>query len=486
MTRREWFARAGLGGIAGAALTQPLFSAEEAEVIRGRVNTNSEPSKLRITDLRVVPVRGQFPSYLVRLTTNQGLYGYGEIRDGASATYALILKSRVLGENPCHVDRIFRRLKQFGGHGRQAGGVVAIEMACWDLAGKAWGVPCWQMLGGRFRDKVRLYADTPTHPDPEEMGRRLLRRRERGFTFLKMDIGLNLLRDVVGAVAYPKGQGVDPYGQSRGPFASVRHPFTGIRVGNKGLEALQAYVGVVRNAVGWDVPLAVDHLGHFGVEDAIKVAQALDPFNLAWIEDPIPWDYVDDYLRIRQSCKTPILTGEDIYLKEGFMPLFQKHAISICQPDLATAGGLLETKKIGDLAMEHGISMAMHMAGSPVALFASVHCAAATENFLALEFHDADTEHYDDLVDGVSKPITGADGFVTVPDGPGLGITLNEEAIKEAIRRNSQDPEKLYFPPTNEWNQELSHDRLWSQDCKLPEEMAAASVTRKNESVSGV
>jgi L-alanine-DL-glutamate epimerase-like enolase superfamily enzyme len=138
-------------------------------------------------------------------------------------------------------------------------------------------------------------------------------------------------------------------------------------VSEKGLGALQDHVRKVRDVVGWDVPLAVDHLGHFGVEDAIKVAQALDPFNLAWIEDPIPWDYVDDYVRIRQSCKTPILTGEDIYLKEGFVPLFQKHAISICHPDLATAGGLLETKKIGDLAMEHGISMAMHMAGSPVA-----------------------------------------------------------------------------------------------------------------------
>jgi len=373
-----------------------------------------------------------------------------------------MLKSRVLGENPCHVDRIFRKLKQFGGHGRQAGGVVAIEMACWDLAGKAWGVPCWQMLGGQFRDKVRLYVDTPTHRDPQEMGRRLLRRRERGFTFLKMDVGLNLLRDVAGAVAYPKGDGLDPHGP-RGALASVRHPFTGIRVGARGLEALRAYVRGVRDTVGWDVPLAVDHLGHFGVEDAIKVAQALDEFNLAWIEDLIPWDYVDDYVRIRQSCQTPILTGEDIYLKEGFIPLFQKRAISICHPDLATAGGLLETKKIGDLAMEHGISMALHMAGSPIALFASVHCAAATENFLALEFHDADTEYYQDLVDGVPKPFVGADGFVTVPDGPGLGISLNEEAVKDAIRRSGQDPEKLYFPPTEEWNRERSHDRLWSE-----------------------
>ena len=124
-------------------------------------NTRSEPSGLKITDLRVVPMLGAMRSHVIRLDTNQGIHGYGEIRDGASPTYALMLKSRVLGENPCHVDKIFRKIKQFGGHGRQAGGVVAVEMACWDLAGKAWGVPCWQMLGGKFRDRIRVVCRHP-------------------------------------------------------------------------------------------------------------------------------------------------------------------------------------------------------------------------------------------------------------------------------------------------------------------------------------
>jgi L-alanine-DL-glutamate epimerase-like enolase superfamily enzyme len=463
MNRRDLLKSLGLGAVTGAAGTFSLAAAAGVEEVRGRINTNSEPSKLKITDLRVVPILSQFRSYLVRLDTNQGISGYGEIRDGASATYALMLKSRVLGENPCHVDKIFRKLKQFGGHGRQAGGVVAIEMACWDLAGNAWGIPCWQMLGGKFRDKVRLYADTPSRRDPQEMGRRMKERRERGFSFLKMDVGIGLLRDVEGALTYPHGQGVDPTRQSRTPFAlNVRHPFTGIRITDKGLQALQDYVRTVRDIVGWDIPIAADHFGHIGIEDAIKLAQALDPCNLAWLEDMIPWDYTDDYVRLRNSCKTPILTGEDIYLKEGFLPLFEKQAISICHPDLATSGGLLETKKIGDLAMEHGISMAMHMAGSPVALFASVHCAAATENFLALEYHAADMPNYDDLVNGVPKPLVDKEGFVTVPDGPGLGLTLNDEAIKELLRRQDQDPEKLFFPPTDEWNKERSHDRTWS------------------------
>ena len=424
------------------------------------MNTASEPSALRITDLRVVPMLGAMRSHVIRLDTNQGIHGYGEIRDGASPNYALMLKSRVLDENPCHVDKIFRKLKQFGAHGRQAGGVVALEIACWDLAGKAWGVPCWQMLGGKFRDQIRVYADTSASPDSQVMGQRLKERRQRGFTFLKMDVGIGLLRGIEGALAFPERQGVDPFSR-RTPFDNVPHPFTGIRITELGLKRMQEYVTAVREIVGWDIPLAADHFGHIGVEDAIKLAQALDPCNLAWLEDMIPWFYTDDYVRLRNSCQTPILTGEDIYLKEEFLKLFQKKAISICHPDLMTSGGLLETKKIGDLAMEHGVGMAMHMAGSPVGLFASVHCAAATENFLVLECHDVDNPSYDDLVDGVPKPLV-KDGFVQVPDGPGLGIELNEEAVKDALRRRERDPEKEFFPPTDAWNSERSHDRQWS------------------------
>jgi L-alanine-DL-glutamate epimerase-like enolase superfamily enzyme len=302
-----------------------------------------------------------------------------------------------------------------------------------------------------------MYADTPSSRDPKQMGERLKGRREKGFTFLKMDLGISLVRGTEDTLTYPRG--AYPY-FGRG---SLSQPLSSIRITDKGLKTLQEYVSAVRDVVGWDIPLAADHFGPIGVEDAIKLAQALDPFNLAWLEDMIPWFLTDDYVRLRNSCKTPILTGEDIYLKEGFLPLFEKKAISICQPDLATAGGLLETKKIGDLAMEHGISMALHMAGTPVALFAAVHCAAATENFLVLEHHGVDIPYYDDLVKGGAKPLLGKDGFVRVPDGPGLGIELNEEVIKERLQRFGRDPEKLFFAPTDEWNTERSVDRQWSR-----------------------
>lgn len=455
MDRREVLRGVGLGAVVAAGGAHGLAGVADAEEVRARVNTRSEPSRLRITDLRVVPAHGR---WFVRLDTNQGLRGHGEVRDGASPTYALMLKSRIVGENPCHVDKIFRKVKQFGFHGRQAGGAVAIEMACFDLAGKAWGVPCWQMLGGQFRDRIRVYADTPASPDPVEMGKRLKARVEQGFTFLKMDVSVNQLKGVPGALTYPKGQGVDPFDQySRSEFAQKPHPFTGIRITDKGLEVLKEYVAAVREIVGWEVPIATDHYGHFGVEDGIKLAQVLDPFNLAWLEDMVPWQYTDQYVRLKASCRTPILTGEDIYLKEGFRDLFEQKAISICQPDLATSGGLLETKKIGDLAMEHGISMAMHMAGNPVTLFASVHCAAATENFFVMEHHNADDAWYDDLVTGVPKPLMGKDGFIPVPNGPGLGIELDEEAIRSQLK----DP-ALFFPPTPQWDDERAWDRIWS------------------------
>jgi L-alanine-DL-glutamate epimerase-like enolase superfamily enzyme len=312
------------------------------------------------------------------------------------------------------------------------------------------------MLGGKFRDKIRVYSDTPFSKEPGEQGRRLKKRVERGFTYLKMDLPITLLEGIEGTVTWPRGE-IDPFRQwGNGLSASLEHPFTGIRVTEKGLDLFEKYVAGVREIIGWEMPLATDHYGHFGIEDGIKLAQRLDKYNLAWLEDMVPWFYTDQYVRLKNSCTTPILTGEDIYLKEEFLKLFEAQAISICHPDLATSGGLLETKKIGDLAMEHGISMAMHMAGNPVTLFANIHCAAATENFLVLEHHNVDDKWYDTLVDGVPKPIVQPDGHIPVPDGPGLGIELNEEAVKANISSGG------YFEPTTEWDDERSHDRLWS------------------------
>jgi hypothetical protein len=238
LERRDFFRAT--AGVAGAAFANSLVTHDDLDALTQNVRTASKPSELKITDLRVAVVTGApMTCPLIRLDTNQGLVGYGEVRDGANERYALTLKSRVVGENPCNVDRIFRKIKQFGGHARQAGGVCGIEMALMDLAGKAWGVPCWQMLGGKFRDRVRLYADTTEAPSAKEQGARLKARMDIGITYLKQDFGINLLQNVPGTLSMPVGY---TYRQSQ----ATMHPFTGIEITDKGIAWLDEWVGTVR------------------------------------------------------------------------------------------------------------------------------------------------------------------------------------------------------------------------------------------------
>ncbi len=419
--------------------------------VEANINTHSRPSDLRITDLRIVNLEPlPFNVTLLRLDTNQGISGYGEVRDGASPTYALLLKSRLLGENPCNIDKLFRKIKQFGYHGRQGGGVCGIEMALFDLAGKAYGVPAYQLAGGKFRDEALIYSDTDTVADGAAMGKRLKGRMDAGFKFLKMDIGIGLLEGIEGAVAAPPGA------LER---RDVMHPFTGIQLTDIGIDYLVDYVRAVRDVIGYEIPLAADHFGHINVESCIRLGQALDQFSLAWYEDMIPWQLTEQWRHLKQSVLTPVCTGEDIYLKEGFLPLLEAGAVSVIHPDLATSGGIMETKKIGDLAQAYGVPMAMHMAGSPVSFLANVHCAAATENFYVLENHSVDLLWWSDLIDGISKPLI-VDGCAPVPEAPGLGFgELNEEVIRARIDKTRADG---YFEPSDDWDDERSLDHLWS------------------------
>ncbi len=419
---------------------------EELEAYPQNAQRNSKPSELRITDLRVATVaRAPMTCPLIRIDTNQGIYGLGEVRDGASKNYALVLKSRILGENPCNIDKVFRKIKQFGGHARQGGGVCGVEMALWDLAGKAYGVPVYQMLGGKFRDRIRLYADTDTSRDPKEFARRLKGRMEKGFTFLKMDLGIQLVSQTPGTVTRPLG---DP------PGPMVQHMFTGTEITDKGIALMAQYVATVREAIGMEIPLAADHFGHIGVNSCIRLGKALEKYNMAWLEDMIPWQHTDLLKKITDAVDVPILTGEDIYLKEPFAELVRARAVDIIHPDLATSGGILETKKIGDLAQEGGVAMAMHFAGTPVSCMANVHCAAATENFLCLENHSVEVPWWEDLVTG-AKPIFDK-GYIRVPERPGLGVELNDEVVKQHLL------EPGYFEPTPQWDKDRSNDRLWS------------------------
>jgi L-alanine-DL-glutamate epimerase-like enolase superfamily enzyme len=322
-------------------------------------------------------------------------------------------------------------------------------MALWDLAGKAYGVPAFQMLGGRFRDEVRLYADTTEAPNATEQGRRLKARMDQGFTYLKQDFGINLVKDVPGALTKPLGMSFSGGG-------TVMHPFTGINLTDKGVALLSDYVAAIREVIGPEVPLSSDHYGHIDVNSCIRLARAMEKHHLAWMEDMVPWQLGHLMKEIKDQTAVPILTGEDIYLKEDFIKLIDMGAVDMIHPDLASSGGLLETKKIGDYAMEKGVAMAMHFAGTPVSFMANVHCATATANFIALEHHSVDVPWWEDMVTGIDKPLNRR-GFAVAPDRPGLGIDVNEEVVKAHLK-----PGTALFAPTPEWDQERSWDRLWS------------------------
>jgi L-alanine-DL-glutamate epimerase-like enolase superfamily enzyme len=456
MSQKSWdrFSRREMLQTSALALGGALLAGEPLEAYPKGVNTNSSPSTLKITDLRVATVvkPGPSPCPIIRIDTNQGVYGLGEVRDGASPTYALFLKSRIVGENPLQLDKIFRKIKQFGGHARQGGGVCAVEMALWDIAGKVYNAPVYALVGGgKCRDKIRIYADTTESKDPKIYAQRMKERKEvMGLTWLKMDLGVDMVADTPDTVT--NATDVEQWQANQ-----LSHPLLGMEVTDKGIAMLEQYVAAVRDAVGMQIPLSMDHLGHLGVKSIIRLGKAYEKYNLSWMEDVIPWMYTDLLRQISDESPTPILTGEDIYLKEPFQVLCERHAVSKIQPDLATSGGILETHKIGDMAEGYGVPMVMHYAGTPIGCMASVHCAAATQNFLALENHSLDVPWWSSLVEEATKTQIVNHGWIDVPDRPGLGVTLNEDMVRQHLT-----PGTGYFEPTPQWDRERSWDRLWS------------------------
>jgi L-alanine-DL-glutamate epimerase-like enolase superfamily enzyme len=465
--RRSFLKRSALGGVALGAAT--MFSPIEDVIAQStqKVNRYSSPSDLKITDMRycVTPVLGR--TAIIRIDTNQGIYGLGEVRDGADERYALFLKSRILGENPCNVELIFKKIRQFGGQARQAGGVCAVEMALWDIVGKAYNVPCWQLLGGRYRDKVRLYADTPESSSPAEQKKLIdFRLNEQGYTWLKMDVSIGELKGVEGALVNDKfwkntNGDLAQWGDQSNmmSYGNTLHPFTQIQITDKGLDELAKIVENVRSMVGYQTPLSSDHYGHFDLNNGIRLGKALEKYRLAWLEDVVSWEYTDQWKKLSDALETPCLTGEDIYLLKNFKPLIDQRAVDIIHPDLASSGGLLETKRIGDYAEENGVAMAMHQAGTPVSFMAGVHCAAATQNFLALEHHSIDLPWWESLVKTTDGRKLITKGFANLPlTAPGLGIELNDEVVKQHLHPS----DKTYFEPTPQWNDKRSHDRIFS------------------------
>jgi L-alanine-DL-glutamate epimerase-like enolase superfamily enzyme len=461
--RRSFFKK---GGIAlGSALALSSIEDVLAQSTQ-KVSRFSAPSDLRITDMRYCLTGVMGGTAIIRIDTNQGIYGLGEVRDAADVKYALMLKSRILGMNPCNVEMIFKSIKQFGGQSRQAGGVCAVEIALWDICGKAYNVPCWQLLGGRYRDKIRIYADTPEASSPEEQKKLIRFRTEtQGYTWLKMDVSIGELKGIKDTIVNGKfwedqRGNLAQWGDRNNymSYGNTLHPFTQIQITDKGLEVLQSVVENVRNMVGYEIPISTDHYGHFDYNNGIRLGRALEKYRLAWLEDIVSWEYTEQWKTMTEALETPTTTGEDIYLLKYFKPIIENRAVDIVHPDLVSSGGLLENKRIGDYAEEYGIAMAIHQAGTPVSFMACVHSAAATQNFLALEHHSVDLPWWESLVKTVDgKPMI-TKGFASVPTSPGLGIELNEEVVKQHLHPS----DKTFFEPTPQWNDRRSHDRIFS------------------------
>jgi L-alanine-DL-glutamate epimerase-like enolase superfamily enzyme len=455
------------------------------------VNTYSKPSELKITDMRFVDLMGApMHCILVKIYTNQGITGIGEIRDYGSRTYAAMLKGRLLGENPCNVDKLFRRIRQFSGPARQAGGPAGIEIALWDLAGKAYGVPVYQMLGGKFRDSVRAYCDLGYNTpgiigDGCKMGERLKRFvDEYGFTMVKAILGIENLQE-----RYPEEELISAPGDSvkelcdalrynneylrnrrdtldgenyqrrnrAYDIVNTEHAHTMFRITDRGLERYEEQVAHMREKLGYKIPLAIDHLGYLNLEDAARLLRRLEKYNLLWVEDMLPCTYTEEYKRLRQLTSTPMATGEDLSTQESFEGLIFNRAVPIIHPDICSTG-IYEAKKIGDLAQRYHVAMAAHMCETPVAALATAHMGVATENFIATEFNAPDVPWWDDIITGFDGKII-RNGFIRVPDKPGLGFDdINDEVIKEHLMPGYPE----LWAPTGQWDQEYSNDRLFS------------------------
>jgi len=481
-------------GMGAAAAGLGLWPGMEA--YPQNVNRNSIPSELKITDMRIAVLRGpggkpiqegnggpssagggpggiglggrprrEMPpatpgagaasggTIIVRIDTNQGISGYGQaIGDGPQPNWVLMHKARLLGENPCNVDRIFRKIKMHGGYNRQGSAVNAIDNALWDLAGHAYNVPIYQMLGGKFRDKIRLYSEGDPKTDSiADIAADYRERVASGFTMLKYDLPVApILRGHPGTIFAPK----DYYGEP-GDFPPVQF-YEGLEISDKGCELVADHVAAIKEAMGdvGNTPMGHDHFGHLTVKSCIKLCNAMERVNPSTMEDMVPWMRVDEWKLITDSVKVSTLTGEDAYLVESLEPLCQARAVDYIHPDHLVIGGCLELKKASDLAAKYSVGMMVHSNATPIGYAAGAHAIAACENFLALEWHQPQPAWHKDLCD---KGDLVVNGHIPVPEGPGLGIKVNEEAMRNLCR-----PGEFFTDPTTYWDSQVGGEKAYT------------------------
>ncbi|RCR71094.1 mandelate racemase/muconate lactonizing enzyme family protein [Larkinella punicea] len=380
-----------------------------------RTPMSSAPSDLKITDIKCGFIRGGH-SLFVKIHTNQGIWGCGEGVDATPGTYHLVklMAERIKGKSPLNVNRLFEDIRRSGFfEGAQAGMFIAVlsavETALWDLAGKALGLPVYQLLGGKYRDRIRVYCDTGTYRDTDKSTNNFA---QSAIEAVKM--GFN-------AVKYDIDEAGDPNKYDRYNWTASPGE----------LERMYNQIAAVRKAVGPKIDICVDMHGRYDMTTGKRVAKMMEPLNLMFLEEPIPAENVDAYKIISESTSTPICAGENHYLAHGFRRMLEIGAVDIIMPDLQKAGGLGEGQRIANLANLYYVPFAPHMVASYLGAMASSHVCASVPNFMILEwqiyFHEDPMFKEIVTFDG---PMV-KDGFIPLSEKPGIGVEINEAGMKK-------------------------------------------------------
>jgi L-alanine-DL-glutamate epimerase-like enolase superfamily enzyme len=430
-----------LSGLAGTAVLAGKQLENSSLPPKQAASRETGRAPIKITDLRCAII-GRNP--VVRIVTNQGISGYGQAESTKPYLKPTVLfyKDYILGEDPTDVERVMLKIRRLGAFKPWGSAVSAIEMALWDIAGQAAGVPIYKLLGGKIRDRVRIYNGGVRFPmtgnTPKDYAENMAKMKEakEGFTLIKQAVGfhnMGMMNQVPNSW----------YDDSRG---GAPHSNRGLMT-ERGLKHVIACVEAMKNVLGDEIGLALDCGPGWTVKDAISFARALEPFHITWLEDLITGDYTpyvnaDVYREVTQSTSVPIHTGEQIYLRQNFKDLIEKQAVNVVGPDPEDVGGIAELKWIAEYADLHGILMAPHgIFDGLIGLAAHVQVAATMpQNYIAFEYPIAQPEWWYDIVEGLPNPIVKR-GFIDVWDRPGLGITFNIAAAKNRLA----DEDRLFF-----------------------------------------
>jgi galactonate dehydratase len=370
--------------------------------------------KLKITEIRTAEVRVHGYQVHVRVYTDQGIIGQGESTDASQGNVPLIRSfARLLqGQDPLNVDAAFERIRTSGVFaGAQSGQYVtaltAVETALWDIAGKALGLPVYQLLGGKVRDRVRIYCDSGARemiPGDEKSIARMREIQEMGFTAAKIDID----------------DATDPSRFDRVNWTA----------NNNEIDHMLAKIAFTREHYPKNFDLAVDMHARYDATTGKRVAKEVEPFKLMWLEEPVPAENIDAMRDIRASTSTPICCGENIYMRYGFREVLEKRAADIIMPDFQKTGGLLESRKIADMAHAYYVPVAPHAVTSPIGMMATAHVCAAIPNFLVQEWHWIDSPAL--WRNWIKEGEIIQKGYITPPERAGLGVEMNDEGARKA------------------------------------------------------